>query len=84
MANIIIPFPLRKFTDNLREVEVEAGILAECMEILITKYPGLNSILENPALLSIFVNGTLCRDVWTDVRLDHDDEISLIIPIAGG
>ena len=84
MANIIIPFPLRKFTENFRELQVDAKNLAECMETVISRYPGLSSILENRALLSIFINGKLTKDVWTSVMLNDDDEVSLIIPIAGG
>ena len=84
MANIIIPFPLRKHTDNQREIKVEAHTLASGMENLISLYPGLNTIMDHPALLSIFINGKLCKEPWDDVGLDENDEISLIIPIAGG
>ncbi len=84
MVNIIIPFPLRKFTDNRREVKITADNLAECMETIISQYPGLNLLQDNPALLSIFINGKLSKDSWTDVILNNNDEISLIIPIAGG
>lgn len=84
MAGIIIPSPFRKFTDKLREIDVDGNTLAECMETLIGQYPGLNSIHDHPALLSIFINGKLIKDEWNSVLLNDEDEISLIMPIAGG
>ncbi len=84
MAKIIIPFPIRKFTDNLREVAIAGTDLAECIDNLINLYPGMESIHDNPALLSVFVNGKQTKHTWNSVHLQDEDEISLIIPIAGG
>ncbi len=84
MAKIIVPFPIRKFTDNLREIAINGTNLAECIDNLVSLYPGMETIHDNPALLSIFVNGKHTKDTWNSVRLRDEDEISLIIPIAGG
>ena len=84
MAKMIIPFPFRTYTDSLREVLVEPNTLADCIEALIVKYPGMDSIQDHPALLSIFINGKQTKEEWNAVSLAHDDEVSLIIPIAGG
>ena len=84
MAKIIIPFPFRKYTDSLREVLVESNTLADCLEALISKYPGMTSIQDHPALLSIFINGKQTKKEWHAVSLTHEDEVSLIVPIAGG
>jgi sulfur carrier protein ThiS len=35
-------------------------------------------------LLSIFINGKLTKAEWNTVSLTNEDEVSLIIPIAGG
>lgn len=87
MATIIIPFPFRKHTENRREVSVTGADLAEILEELLRQYPGLQIINDQPGLLSIFINGKSVKgDVgqWQEINVTDSDEISLIIPIAGG
>ncbi len=87
MATVIIPFPFRKHTDNQREVDINEDNLALVMQKLVQMYPGLSLINEQPALLSMFINGRQVRKQvknWSDVALQPEDEVSLIIPIAGG
>lgn len=87
MANVIIPFPFRKHTDNQREVNLNGSNLAEVLAGLIQKHTGLEVINSQPDLLSVFINGkSVAGDVeaWKDVTVSDSDEISLIIPIAGG
>jgi len=87
MANIIIPFPFRKHTDNQREVVLAGKSLAEIMDELLMKCSGLQVIHDQPGLLSIFINGKSVTggvDQWNEVSVADSDEISLIIPIAGG
>jgi len=87
MATIIIPFPFRKHTENKREVILGGENLGLIMDELIKQYPGLQIINEQPGLLSIFVNGKSIQggtEEWAAVPVADSDEISLIIPIAGG
>lgn len=87
MANIIIPFPFRKYTDNQRELSLTGKSLADVLNGLLKKYPGLQIIHDQAGLLSIFINGkSVIGDVdqWNEVTVTDSDEISLIIPIAGG
>jgi len=87
MANIIIPFPFRKYTDNQRELSLAGNSLADILSGLLKNYPGLQIIHDQPGLLSIFINGKSVTgdvDQWNEVRVADSDEISLIIPIAGG
>ena len=87
MATIIIPFPFRKHTDNRREVTITGKTLAETVNGLLKQHPGLQVINDQPGLLSIFINGksvAVGMDNWHTVTVEDDDEISLIIPIAGG
>lgn len=87
MATIIIPFPFRKHTDNQREVCVSGATLAENLDELLKQHSGLGVIHEQPGLLSIFVNGksvTAKPEQWCETLVSDSDEISLIIPIAGG
>ncbi len=87
MARVIIPSPLRRYTNYRREIKIEASDLSTLMESLLASYQGLSIIREQPALLSIFINGRLVKadeQSWNEIGLKEDDEISLIIPIAGG
>ena len=87
MANIIIPFPFRKHTASQREVSVTGNTLYDSLEDLLKQHSGLQVIHDQPGLLSIFVNGkslTATPDDWKNTTIDDSDEISLIIPIAGG
>ena len=87
MAKVIIPFPLRKYADNQREVIISGENLKETMELLLRQYPGLETINHDSALLSIFINNELIRtgnEKWDTLILNNEDEIALIIPIAGG
>ena len=87
MAKVIIPFPLRKHADNRREVIIDGDDLKETMELLLRQYPGLETINHDSAILSIFINNRLIRtgiEKWDTLILNNEDEIALIIPIAGG
>jgi len=87
MPKVIIPSPLRKYTDDQREVVIDGDSLKESMERLLRQYPGLKNANHNSALLSIFINSRLIRigiENWDQLPLKNDDEITLIIPIAGG
>ncbi len=87
MATIIIPFPFRKHTDSQREVTVAGNTLFHNLEDLLDQHSGLQVIHDQPGLLSIFINGkslTATPDDWKNTTIADSDEISLIIPIAGG
>jgi len=87
MPKVIIPFSCRNYTDNQHEINMDGENLEEIMEGLWRRHPGLKIILDDPAMLSIFVNGRLVStgiEKWSVVSLNNEDEIALIIPIAGG
>ncbi len=87
MPKVIIPSPLRKHADNQREVIVDGENLKGIMERLLQQYPGLEIINRDFPLLSIFVNSRLIRtaiEKWDTLTVSNKDEITLIIPIAGG
>ncbi len=87
MAKVIIPSPFRKHAEGRREVVIDAAKLGELMRELVVKYRGLSVMFDNPALLSIFINGNMLRaapDQWDSVAVQDGDEVTLIIPIAGG
>ena len=42
MTKILIPTPLRPFTDKLDAVDIDGGTIGELLQNLTTKYAGLN------------------------------------------
>ena len=87
MPKIIIPFSLRKHASDQSELMVVGDSLKDTMERLSEEHPGLKDVVHDSGLLSVFVNSKLIKigvDNWDKVSLNREDEISLIIPIAGG
>jgi molybdopterin converting factor small subunit len=87
VPRVIIPFPLRKHADNQREVVIEGANLREMIERLLQRYPGFKSLNDNSVFVSIFINHVLVRaafEKWGELSLNRDDEVTLVIPIAGG
>lgn len=87
MPKVIIPSPLRKYANNQREVIIDGDSLKETMERLFQQYPGFKIMKDDAAFLSIFINSRSIRtgiEKWDQLSLNSDDEITLIIPIAGG
>ena len=87
MPRVIIPSPLRRHAGNNREVRIEGKSLKETMEGLSKKYPGLETILKDSAMLSVFVNNRLIKsdsNSRSRLELKKDDEVTLMIPLAGG
>jgi hypothetical protein len=87
MPKVIIPFSCRNYTDNQHEINMDGESLEKIMEGLWRQHPGLKIILDDPAMLSIFVNNKLVAtgiEKWDVVSVNKEDEIALILPIAGG
>jgi hypothetical protein len=87
MPKVIIPPPLRRYTDNRREVFVEADNLTAVLKHLYGVFPALTAFDGESALLSVFVNNRLVgaeEDRGNISGLGREDEITLIVPIAGG
>ena len=87
MPKVIIPFSCRNYTDNQHEINMDGESLEQIMKGLWSRHPGLKTIFDDTAMLSIFVNSRLVTtgiEKWDAVSLNKEDEIALIIPIAGG
>ena len=61
MATVIIPTPLRKFTNNTTKLTVQATTISELIEILIVDFPELKKHLLDangkvPSFINIFVD----------------------------
>ena len=87
MPRVIIPLPLRKYSNYQREVIIDGDTLKATMDRLFQQYPGLKTMHEDSGLLFISINNRFIKtgaDNWDQLSLSKDDEIAFIIPIAGG
>lgn len=90
MARIIIPTPLRKYTDQNRQFETQQDNLSDAIQQFITTYPKVKQNLldedgEIRSYIKLYIgteevqppkNGT--------VSLKEDTEVSIVPAIAGG
>ncbi|MEM0996584.1 MAG: MoaD/ThiS family protein [Bacteroidota bacterium] len=90
MAKIIIPTPLRKFTENLAYFESEGATVGETINHLVATYPDLGKqLLDGTGSLRTFVNVFVGDE---DIRalqkestpVEPGTVISIVPAIAGG
>lgn len=89
MASIKIPTPLRPYTQNQAQVEVQGSTVGEALSDLVNQYPDLRQHLYNGAELRNFVNVFLGEE---DVRfldglnteIEANTNLRIIPSIAGG
>ena len=90
MARIIIPTPLRKFTDNQSTIEVEAIDIRESISALSSLYPDLKKqLLDDTGAIRQFVRIYLGDE---DIKVLNNEQtpvtqdavISIVPAIAGG
>ena len=90
MAKIIIPTPLRKFTNNQSTIEVEAIDIRESIHALSQLYPDLKKQLltetgEIRKFVRIFVGDEDIKVLNNErTPITQDAVISIIPAIAGG
>jgi len=90
MATVIIPTPLRKFTNNTAKLNIEAGNVEEVLLDLSTNFPDLKKHLidekgEIRSFLNIFVGDDDIRDLALGkTPLSQETVVSIVPAIAGG
>ncbi|WP_020529017.1 MoaD/ThiS family protein [Flexithrix dorotheae] len=90
MAQIIIPTPLRKFTDNLATIKTNGSNIQESMLDLATQYPEVKQHLfdESGALrkfVRIYIGDEDIKALQNEnTPVEDNTEISIIPAIAGG
>lgn len=90
MAKIIIPTPLRKFTENLSTFESEGETVGSSLDQLVSAYPDLKKHLLNAdgALLgfvNVFVGDEDIRVLDREgTKVSNETVISIVPAIAGG
>ena len=90
MAKIIIPTPLRKYTENLATFESEVGTVGTSLTQLIGAYPDLKKHLLEPdgslrGFVNVFVGDEDIRVLEREATpVEKDTVISIVPAIAGG
>ena len=90
MATVIIPTPLRKFTNNTARLQVNAGTIYDTVQELTVNFPDLKKHLldENGNIRSyvnIFIGNDDIRDLQQEKSTVKEDAVISIVPaIAGG
>ncbi len=84
---VLIPDPLRSYTQQQREVVADGGTLAALLADLDRRYPGIRfrMIDEQDAIrrhIRIFVNGDEVRTLETP--LGAADEVFIVQALSGG
>ena len=90
MAQIIIPTPLRKFTDNQNKYSSSSNTVGAAIDELTGAYPGLKNHLfddqgEIRSFIKVFVGEDDIKDLDNSQTSVGDDTVISIVPaIAGG
>jgi sulfur-carrier protein adenylyltransferase/sulfurtransferase len=89
-TKILIPTPLRPFTDKLDAVEIDGTTIGELLQNLTTKYGGLKQHLYAPdgklrSFVNVYVNDDDIRYLQKDqTPIKSGDTVSIIPSVAGG
>ena len=90
MIKILIPTPLRPFTDKLDTVEVTGSTVGELLQHLTTKHPGLKQHLyaadgKLRSFVNVYVNDDDIRYLQkNETPVKDGDTLSIIPSVAGG
>jgi adenylyltransferase/sulfurtransferase len=89
-TKILIPTPLRPFTDKLDAVEIDGATIGELLQNLTKQYGGLKQHLYAPdgklrSFVNIYVNDDDIRYLQKDqTPIKSGDTVSIIPSVAGG
>ncbi len=89
-VKVQIPTPLRRFTGELGEIEVEAGSVGEAMRALVERHRALERHLYSDdgslrSFVNLFLNDEDVRYLQReDTKVQPGDVLSIIPSIAGG
>lgn len=89
-VQVLIPTPLRKFTDNQETVTASPGTIATLITQLETQFPGISkSLLDGSGELRRFVNVYVNEEdirflAGKDTAINDGDAVSIVPAIAGG
>ena len=89
-TKILIPTPLRPYTDKKEAVEATGATIGELLANLTTTYSGLKAHLYNDqgklrSFVNIYINDEDIRDLQKEqTPVSENDTVSIIPSVAGG
>lgn len=89
-TNVIIPAPLREFTDGETEVTADGDTVSDVIEDLEDQYPGIKERITNDdgdlrEFLNIYMDDEDIRfEDGLETPIDDGSDLSIIPAIAGG
>jgi molybdopterin synthase sulfur carrier subunit len=89
-VQVLIPTPLRRFTNGEAKVPATGETVGELLDNLDAAYPGLGERLREDdgqirRFVNIFINGSNVRELeGAESRLSSGDEVGIIPAMAGG
>ena len=89
-VNVLIPTPLRKYTNDQEMVSAEAGNISSMVTDLERQFPGIGARItdeqgEVRRFVNVYVNEEDIRFLQgKDTELTDGDNISIVPAIAGG
>lgn len=81
MVKVRVWGSLQSTTDDLAEVEIEAGTLRELLDGLAEKYPALRPQLDRG--VSVAIDGKVYNDSWF-TPISPESEVVLLARLRGG
>lgn len=90
MATIIIPTPLRKYTDQNRRFETQKKTLSDAIHQFVEEYPEVKqNLLDEEGNIRSYIklyigDEEVHADKNGSLELSEDTEVSIIPAIAGG
>lgn len=90
MATVIIPTPLRKFTNNTAKIDINAETIEETVQELTVNFPDIKKHLLDEkgqirSFINIFVGDNDIRDLQQEKTVVNSNTLISIVPaIAGG
>ncbi|HZK63671.1 MAG TPA: MoaD/ThiS family protein [Puia sp.] len=90
MATVIIPTPLRKFTNQTAKLQVSAKTIGEIIQVLTRNFPDLKKHLLDDqgkvrSFVNIFAGDDDIRDLQQENTAVNESTVVSIVPaIAGG
>jgi molybdopterin synthase sulfur carrier subunit len=89
-VTVLIPAPLRKLTGGEPRVGADGETLAELIDSLEARYPGIKERVCDPdgelrRFVNVFVNGENARNLdGIGTTVSNGDEVGIIPAMAGG
>ena len=88
MINVYIPSPIRPFTENQSEIQIEGKTIGEVLEKFKIRFPAAAARFFSPRAeryLNLYLNDNDVRTLeGMDTPVNEGDELAIVFAVAGG